>query len=248
MRDLSSIFLKISLAALALVGTAAAQTPPENETEEPAPAVKAALARDAARATVTDFKKKNEGFQAGFDYFLSTKTPRADGHGGYSYTAAEIKEARENGERLAPIYEEKVKELTAKVKEDMKFKELSPRFQENFNSALKIAYFDPVVTNGDDGKPRLNVQIADGLLRRAIYEATLATADSPDELADAEERLAEARKELAEAEAKLREKRKKGDAAACKKLREQRDRHFSLGDEDRDPASFDIRANIVDFK
>ena len=205
---------------------------------------------NAAVATIPEFRRENEGYQVGFKYSLANKVPVDDGQGNFAYTQAQIDAAKEDAERLEPIYEEKLADLIRKIKADIGYDQKSKRFQENFDFALKKSYFDPVITPSPTGKPedaRLNVQIADGLLRRALTEATFATVDDPAELAEAREELEKAKTRLAKAKIALKKKQDERDETACRDLREQRDREFSLdgtGSGSREPAGDEIRNNV----
>lgn len=201
---------------------------------------------------VPSYAQENKGFQAGYKYSLTNKVPVDDGAGNYHFTQAQIDAAKTDAQRLAPVFEEKVDDLIAKIKADMKYDKQSKIFQENFDDALKRGYFSAVITPATSGKPEdavLNVELSDNMLQLALTEATIATVNDPAVMADAEAKLEKAKEKLATTKAALKEKQDKRDEEACRELRAQRDREFSLdGGGTREPAATDVKNNTVIFK
>lgn len=178
----------------------------------------------AAVRADTDYAKSNKGYQVGFLAELDRLRPTNDGQGNYAFTEAELKLARENGERLETVFAEKRAALRKSIEESLKLSERSPAFREAFNRVLTDSAFEPAYST-KDGKITLEAQVSPNMLRQASIEAALA------EGALAKETLLALRSEIADLKTQdqdLRNQRSPSSAPedACQALRSQRDREF----------------------
>jgi hypothetical protein len=199
----------------------------------------------SARGQNSDYAKSNAGYRAGFDYFLE-KNPPIEANGQISYSEEQINQAKENARRLAPVYEQKVDELLAKVKSEIAFDQQSAAFKASLQTNLARSSFNPVVTTDAEGKAALNVEIADGILKGALIRTVLDSVKAPEERERAEKALAESRARLQKAEARIQELKASAETDACEEIRARRDRQF-LGT-NRLPASLEIQNNTPSFK
>lgn len=172
-----------------------------------------------------NYAKSNKGYQVGFLAELDRLKPTNDGQGNYNFTEAELKLARENGDRLGAVFAEKRAALRKSIEESLKLSERSAAFREAFNRVLTDSAFEPAYST-KDGKVTLEAQVSPNMLRKAGIEAALA------EGALAKDELSSLRAEIADLKAQdqnLRNPRSPSsipEEDACQALRSQRDREF----------------------